>query len=130
MALLMLSLLCVFQLSNQSKKRFFNDEDTKEQGECQKPRKFSCRSEEKAVVQIRDLNDREEGEIIEEARNVKDLEIENERIQESLKKMEKRRERFKETKLARTVEATIEPRAKTDVTNQQRPIRKRRWCAS
>lgn len=126
--------VCVcFQLSNQSKKRFFNGEDTKEQGDCQKPRKLICRREEKAAVQIRDLNDKEEGEIVEEVRNEKDVEIDNERIQESLKKMEKRRERFKETKLA-TVEATFEsqtePRAKTDVANQQRPIRKRRWCAS
>jgi hypothetical protein len=80
-------------------------------------------------MQNRDINDKEEGEIIEE---VKGVEIDNERIQESLKKMEKRRERFKGTKLA--VEATFksqtELRAKADVTNQQRPVRKRRWCAS
>lgn len=85
-------------------------------------------------MQTRDINDKEEGEIIEEATNVKGVEIDNERIQESLKKMEKRRERFKGTKMARTVEATFksetERRAKTDVTNQQRPVRKRRWCAS
>ncbi|KAL1211872.1 FIP1[III]-like protein [Cardamine amara subsp. amara] len=122
------------KLSNQSKKRFFNGKDTKEHGDCQKPRKFSCKSAEKAVMQIGDLNDREEGETIEEGRKVKDVEIDKERIQESLKKMEKRGERFKESKLAKLVEATFESqtevRAKTDSTNQQRPIRKRRWCAS
>lgn len=84
-------------------------------------------------MQIRDLNDKEEGEIIEEA-NGKGVEIDKERIQESLKKMEKRRERFKETKLGRIVEATFEsqtePRAKASGTNQQRPVRKRRWCAA
>ncbi|KAG7576308.1 Pre-mRNA polyadenylation factor Fip1 domain [Arabidopsis thaliana x Arabidopsis arenosa] len=115
--------------SNQSNKRFSNGE----QQDLQKPRKLVGKSEEKAM-QTRDINDKEEGEIIEEATNVKSVEIDNERIQESLKKMEKRRERFKGTKMARTVEATFksetERRAKTEVTNQQRPVRKRRWCAS
>lgn len=125
--------VCVFQLSNQSKRRFSNGGDTVEQEEREIPRKVICRSNEKAT-QIRDLNDKEEGEIIEEAKNVKGIEIDEERIQVSLKKMEKRRERFKETQVARTVVATLEsqtePGAKTDYTNQQRPIRKRRWCAS
>jgi hypothetical protein len=116
------------KVSNQSKKRFSNGGDTIEQQDVQKPRKLMGKSEEKAM-QNRDINDKEEGEIIEE---VKGVEIDNERIQESLKKMEKRRERFKGTKLA--VEATFksqtELRAKADVTNQQRPVRKRRWCAS
>lgn len=126
-------LLCVFQLSNQSKRRFSNGEDKIEQEEREKPGKVICRSNEKGK-QIRDMNDKEEGEIIEEAMNVKGIELDEERIQESLKKMEKRRERFKETEVARSVVATLvsqtEPGSKTDYTDQQRPVRKRRWCAS
>ncbi|CAN8269940.1 unnamed protein product [Cochlearia groenlandica] len=116
------------KLSNQSKKRFSDGRDTIDQSNGQKPRKLICRSNEKAVL-TGDLNDKEDGEIIEEtSNNMKGREIDNERIQESLKKMEKRRERFKETKPASMVEATFE--SQIEVTNQQRPIRKRRWCAS
>ncbi|VVA96728.1 unnamed protein product [Arabis nemorensis] len=125
--------ICYDNLSNQSKRSFSNGEDKIEQQEREKPGNVVCRSKEKAT-QIRDMNDKEEGEIIEEAMNVKGIEIDEERIQESLKKMEKRRERFKETEVARSLVATLEsqtePGAKTDYTDQQRPVRKRRWCAS
>ncbi|XP_010486182.1 PREDICTED: FIP1[III]-like protein [Camelina sativa] len=127
------------KLSNQSKRRFSNGQDTieQQQQDGQKSGKLMCRSEEKAVRVGNTNNDKEEGEIIEGETNAKVVEIDNERIQASLKKMEKRRERFKDTKMAKTLEATFEsqtePRAKTDVvvtTNQQRPARKRRWCAA
>ncbi|EOA29793.1 hypothetical protein CARUB_v10012888mg [Capsella rubella] len=115
------------KVSNQSKRGFSNGQDMIEQQDREKSGKIIYRSEEKAVKN-QYINDKEEGEIIEEEMQVKVVEIDKERIQESLKKMEKRRERFKETKLARTVEATFE--SQTEPSNQQRPARKRRWCAS
>uniref|UniRef100_A0A1J3IVD9 FIP1[III]-like protein n=1 Tax=Noccaea caerulescens TaxID=107243 RepID=A0A1J3IVD9_NOCCA len=126
------------KVSSKSKRRISGDKDTIEQQGHQKPRKGICSSNGKGV-QIRDLIDKEEGEIIEEeeeAMNVKGIEVDEERIQESMKKMEKRRKRFKETEFAGTVvvgtlESQTESTAKNcDTTNQQRPVRKRRWCAS
>lgn len=88
---------------------------------------------EKAVVQRQGLNEKEEGEIVhEEERNVTGTVIDEDRIQESIKKMAKRRERFKETEVvvAAKFPCQTEEGVKTDVTNQMRPVRKRRWCAS
>lgn len=127
----------MFQVSNKSKRRISGAKDTIEQQDHQKPRKGICKRNGKAV-QNQDVNDKEEGEIIEgeEAMNVKGFEIDEERIQESMKKMEKRRKRFKETEFAGTVvvgtlESQTESTAKNcETTNQQRPVRKRRWCAS
>ncbi|KAF8093270.1 hypothetical protein N665_0385s0018 [Sinapis alba] len=120
------------KLSNQLRRRFSNGRDTREQQEHQKPRNVIGERNEKAVVQRRQgLNEKEEGEIIqeEEERNVTG----EERIQESIKKMEKRRERFKETEVVAAAKShsQTEQEAKTNVTNQERrPVRKRRWCAS
>lgn len=121
---------CVFQVSNQSR-RFPKGGDTRDQQNRQKPRNVMGKRNEKVVVQIQGLNEKEEGEIIQEERNVTRIVIDEEQIQESIKKMEKRRERFKETALviAKSLSQT-EQEAKTDVTNQMRPVRKRRWCAS
>lgn len=121
----------MFQLANQSRIRFSNGRDTTEQQGRQKPRNVMGKGNEKAVVKIQSLIEKEEGEIIqEEERNVTGTGIDEERIQESIKKMERRRERFKEPELvAAKFHFQTEQEAKTDVTNQVRPVRKRRWCA-
>ncbi|KAL0699379.1 hypothetical protein Bca4012_055501 [Brassica carinata] len=108
------------KLSNQSRERFSNT--TAEQQ--QKPRNVMGKRNEKAVVQRQGLNEKEEGEIIqeEEERNVTGIVIDEDRIQESIKKMEKRRERFKETEVVAAIfPSQTEEGAKTDVTNQMRP---------
>nr|VDC92774.1 unnamed protein product [Brassica oleracea] len=108
------------KLSNQSRIRFSNGRDTTEQQDHQKPRNVMGKGNEKAVVKIKGLIEKEEGEIIqEEERNVTGTGIDEERIQESIKKMERRRERFKEPELvAAKFHFQTEQEAKTDVTNQ------------
>ncbi|CAH8361573.1 unnamed protein product [Eruca vesicaria subsp. sativa] len=123
------------KVSNQSRRRFPKGGDTTtEQEDRQKPRNVMGKRNEKAVVQIQGLNEKEDGEIIqeEEEKKVTRIVIDEEQIQESIKKMEKRRERFKETALvaAAKFHSQTEQEAQTDVTNQMRPVRKRRWCAS
>ncbi|CAF2126520.1 unnamed protein product [Brassica napus] len=109
------------KLANQSRIRFSNGRDTTEQQGRQKPRKVMGKGNEKAVVKIKGLIEKEEGEIIqEEERKVTGTGIDEERIQESIKKMERRRERFKEPELvAAKFHFQTEQEAKTDVTNQK-----------